>query len=291
MNMTDHSQIQEYKECGFRYKLHYKEGFRKREEDQTEHHANFGGAVHAGLEAHYKGGEWEAVKKAFCAAYPVQLDSDDKAKTQENGLTLLKSYVSRYGEQDKARWEVLSVEETDTFQVVGGVDHVVKLDLVVRDRASGEVYGVDHKTTGKSLDYRYWNQFDPNTQITTYCAYMEQKYGSCSGMWINGISFGFRQRMYKGEPAGFHCDMKRNLFNRNPHQVEAWRKDVLQWIAKMQEAEKTGWYGKNTAFCGWCSYRPICVAEWTPEEDEQNILVQFEKVDPMEYLKRKGMVG
>ena len=44
---------------------------------------------------------------------------------------------------------------------------------------------------------------------------------------VNALKVGFRQRAYKGEPAGFHCEFQRQIFNRNKDQVEDG--GVLVW--------------------------------------------------------------
>ena len=283
--MIDHSSLQTYRECPYRYRLAYLEGLKKREEGEAEHHANFGGAIHKGLEAHYKGGSLEQVLESFQAAYPVQLDQQDLAKTQANGRKLLQEYIRFYTEEDK-RYEIVAVEVVDSFEISFGIPYTVKLDLIVKHKSSGEFYGIDHKTTGKSLDYNYWVQFDPNAQLTGYCAYIQHRYGSCSGMYVNALSFGYRQRAYRGEPPGFHWNFQRQLFNRNKHQIEAWKEDTIGWIEDLSYSKENNRFYKNTSQCRWCSYRPICMAEWTPEKDGEQIGVLYEKVeDPMAYLK------
>lgn len=181
----------------------------------------------------------------------------------------------------------MEVENLGEMNLGEGVKYLTKIDLVVENVEQGGVYVVDHKTTGKTFDFRYWSQYEPNSQITGYCAYAEAKYGSCSGCYINGIRLGFRERKYKDEPAGFYHEFQRQLFNRNHRQVEKWKDNVLHWTDKLREAEAKDIWPKNEGACMFCSFRPICTAEWDPrdEGDRECIECQYEKVNPLAYLE------
>lgn len=285
--ISDNSQIQCFKDCQYRYWLKYHLGYKKRQEGEESHDANFGSAIHTGLETYYRGGEWDSVRDSFVKSYPDQLAPDDFAKTQANGITILKAYIEHYKEQDK-RFKILACEETDTFEITPGIRYKVKIDLIVENLEQGGIYVMDHKTTGKSLDYRYWGQFEPNSQLTGYVAYAKNRFGSCSGAYINAIRLGYRQRKYLDAPAGFYYEFQRQLFNRNQVQLDNWRLDVLRWIGQMDRAKGFG-YGKNMSQCTYCTYNPICKAEWNPvdEADRDCINIQYETVDPFAYLGSK----
>ena len=259
----DNSRLQQFKNCPESYRLKYVEKLRKREEGATEHDRNFGSAIHAGLETHYKGGNKADVREAFILGYPEQLNPDDMAKTQANGIILLDAYAKHYEKEDKG-WTIKAVEVKDTF-TVGNVTFTVKIDLVVEQQ--GCIYFVDHKTTGKAFNWTYWQQFEPNSQITAYTAYCIAKYGECSGGIINGIQLGHRKNKYMGEPAGFHYSFQRQLFNRNRQQVEAWKTDQLKWVKKFaleveleKEMSDGGVWTKNEGQCRFCSYQAICIS-------------------------------
>lgn len=284
---SDNSQLQEFKNCQYRYWLKYVLGYKKRQLGESEHDANFGSAIHSALESYYQSSEWQGIQDSFTKLYPDQLQEDDLAKTQQNGITILRAYIDHYREQDK-RFKVLACEETDTFEIAPGIRYKVKIDLIVENLEQGGIYVMDHKTTGKSFDYRYWNQFEPNSQLTGYVAYAKFRFGSCSGAYINGIRLGYRQRKYLDQPAGFYYEFQRQLFNRNQLQIDNWRLDVLRWIAQMDRAKMFG-YGKNMSQCTYCTFNPICKAEWNPvdEADRECVEIQYEKVDPFAYLAEK----
>lgn len=277
--MYDNSQLQAFKDCPERYRLKYVQQLRKREEGEESHDRNFGSAIHTGLEGLYKGKSLEESVKEFKLAYPEQLNTEDLAKTQGNGILLLDAYAKHYQEEDK-KWKVKAVEVADTFQIAPGVDFTVKIDLIIEQQ--GCIYFVDHKTTGKAFNWTYWSKFEPNSQITGYTAYCQSKFGECSGGVINGIKLGFRQNKYKGEPAGFHYEFQRQLFNRNQDQIKAWKQDTLAWISKLEESklnDSNVWL-KNENQCVYCEYKAICISC----ADEQIIEQLYEKHDAKGYL-------
>ena len=277
--MYDNSSLQTYKNCPEQYRLKYIEQLRKREEGISEHDRNFGKAIHSGLESFYKGGSIESVREYFKDCYPNQLSEEDQAKTKENGIILLEAYIKHYQEEDK-KWTIKAVEVTDTFEIAPGVLFTVKIDLVVEQQ--GCIYFVDHKTTGKAFNWNYWGQFEPNSQITAYTAYCQAKFGECSGGIINALQLGHRTRAYKGEPAGFHYAFQRQLFNRNRHQIEAWKQDTLLWIKSLEEAKQdtSNVWRKNEGQCRFCSYQAVCISV----NDEQVKEQLYEKHNAEEYL-------
>lgn len=279
----DNSQLQTFKDCPEKYRLRYLEGLKKREEGVDEHDKEFGKAIHAGLEAYYKKASMVEVKKAFSDNYPLQLNGEDLAKTQANGLLLLDGYAKHYAEQDK-QWTVKAVEVADEFELAPGILFTVKIDLVVEQQ--GCIYFVDHKTTGKTFNWAYWGQFEPNSQLSAYTAYCQAKYGECSGGIINAIQLGYRQRAYKGEPAGFHYGFQRQLFNRNQSQIKAWKEDTKGWINRLEatKEDEGGPWLKNEGQCRFCSYKEICISV----NDEQVKEQLYEKVNPKEYLNDNG---
>ena len=284
----DNSKLQTFKDCPEKYRLKNILGLKKREEGHEEHDKNFGKAIHAGLELHYKGKSLDEIKEAFSKDYMVQLNEEDKAKTQENGLTLLEAYIKHYTQEDK-KWTIKAVEVADTFEIAPGLPFMVKIDLVVEQQ--GCIYFVDHKTTGKAFNWTYWGQFEPNPQITAYTAYCQSKFGECSGGIINALQLGLRQRAYKGEPPGFHFEFQRQLFNRNRQQVEAWKQDTLYWIKHIEQEQKgngnNDTWRKNEGQCRFCSFKEICISC----ADEQIIEQLYEVTNPNDYLENKEVLS
>lgn len=266
------SELQSYKNCPLQWRFQWDLGLRKREDEASEHHLRFGNAIHKGLEQLYLGRNWEAVKDAFLKAYPVQLDANDKAKTAENGITALAAYAKQYREQDRKQWRVIATEtrSDDPWSV--------KPDLIVENTEHGGLWLVDHKTTGRYLNYDYWEQFQPNSQITHYLDYATQTYGVIEGFIINAISFRFRERAYKGEPAGFWHKFERQVFNRNASQFQFERLSRADWIADLERSQSNGFWRTNTGACRFCSFKTLCAPGWTWEDDRELIEIQYRQI-------------
>ena len=273
----DNSSLQQFKDCPERYRLRFIERLHKREEGIESHDKNFGKAIHAGLEAHYTG---KSYKEAFEKDYGIQLDIEDKAKTLENGLLGLQEYVKFYEREDK-EFEVLEVEQPDEIELVPGIKFIVKRDMVIK--LQGCVYVMEHKTTKKSLGWDYWGQFEPNSQITAQTYSCQLKYGECSGVIVNVLQFGHRERAYKGEPAGAYHKFQRQVFNRTKEQCEAWRQDTIKWIDKINKcSEDRDIWNKNEGQCRYCSYKEVCNSLC----DEQIVEQLYERIEnPFSYLE------
>lgn len=273
-----HSHLQCYKACPLKFKLTYIENLVKVDNDKSEHNLIYGQAIHEGLKQIYLGDSLEASQKAFKTIYHTQLDPDDTAKTQANGLEVLKQYVARWAEEDK-KWKVLSADTKDIFEY-GDDEFKTTLDLVIENKEYGGIYGVDHKTAGGNnalLSYQFWNQFEPNSQITKYSSYIKSKYGDCSGFYINAIGIRFLKNKYKDSPAGLNLRFQRQMFNRTDQQMKDEEADSKWWIDRIEQSRESGYYGTNTDSCKFCGFRPICSSGWTMQNDEDLILVQYKR--------------
>lgn len=313
----DNSQLQAYKDCPEKYRLRYIENLQKRVTGEEDHHKNFGQGIHAALEVYYKHRQSKTLllkkeyHQAFLNIYPVSLKEEDLAKSPEGGTALLDAYINHYARQDEDM-EVLAVEVTDTFPI--GIDpstdeevmFTIKLDAVVKKQ--GCIYALEHKTTGKSFGYGYWNQFDPNSQMTAQTAYVKWKYGECSGVIVNAMRFGYAEknvlldyedikysnREFKYNKyhkkdmwhhTGFFQEFQRNVINRDAQQVEAWKLDQMDWILSIRQdktfsREKQSWR-KNEGNCVYCNYREVCISV----NDAQIIEQLYELKDQQGYLK------
>lgn len=304
----DNSQLNTYKNCPEQYRLKYIEQLRKRQLGEESHDKEFGGAIHAGIEQLYLGRGVEAAKRAFTERYGQSLMVADKAKTPENGLRVIESYAGRWLGEDANLQKTLAVEVTDNF-MVGGVEHIVKIDRVFEQQ--GNIYFMDHKTTGKTLSPYYWGQFEPNSQITAYTAYCQEKYGDCAGGLINAISVTWRDKAklfqvgdkeadnysikevkyskyYKSDmvyASGLKVDFKREIFNRTRQQVKDWREQTEEWCQRLAKDKACqGTWLKNEGGCYWCEYKDIC----NSLADEQIIEAVYEKHNATEYLNERG---
>lgn len=271
MKSYSNSELQSYKDCPLKWFLQWRLALRSIDGESSEHHLRFGAAFHAGLEQLYRGNGLTAARDAFVAGYPTQLDPNDRAKTQANGIRTLVDYANRWREEDR-RYRVIAIEtrSDDPWSV--------KPDLIVENIEQGGVYLMDHKTTGSYLDYKYWGQFEPNSQVTHYLDYAQSEYGPIEGFIINAISFRFLLKASKNGPAGFWNNFERQTFNRRPAQLDYERVSRQLWIEDLERSVEVGFYRTNTSSCYNCSFRSICAPGWTWEEDRELILLNYRQV-------------
>ena len=277
MRVLDWSQVSTYRNCPLSYYFKYELGIRRQTDGEESHDRNYGKAIHAALEAYYIGKKQEECVGKFKESYPVQLDSEDLAKTRENGELLLAGYFKRY-KDDFSKYKVVDVEKRLDFEIEG-VRFCAKVDTVVENIKYGGIYSLEHKTTGKTLTYDYWGQYEPNHQLNFQTKAIEANYGQCSGVIIDAMSFGFRKRAYKGEEAGFHMNFERQEFNINKAQQEIWKASTLATVEELKVSRGASSWPMNTTQCRFCSCKEICKAGWTWPEDKDLILLSYEVME------------
>lgn len=264
------SLIAEFNRCQLSAFYRYEKHLHRIDEDASAHHLSFGSAGHKALEVLYTGGTMDDAKMAFRKYYPVQLDPNDLAKTADNGCFTIEKYWDHY-QSDKG-WKILAVEGREFTEDNFGI----KPDLIVKDK-NDSIYVVDHKFTGAYLNADYFTQYEPNSQITQYIRWVKERYGYCDGFIVNAVALRYRQRAYKGEPAGFWCAFERQVYNRTSSQIERTVTATQDTIADIERAKQRGYWRPNeqSNACKFCSYKVLCGAGWSWEEDESLILSQF----------------
>lgn len=267
------SYLQRYRECPLACFYHYELKLRKREEGSESHHMAYSRAFHDGLRHLYLGSSLREAQDTFLEGYPRQLDQSDNAKTRQNGIKCMGLYAQRWKEEDR-KYRVLTVEELSNQED----GFVVKLDLVLQHVDTEQIYAMDHKVTGKYLNFDYWMQFEPNSQIVEYVRYVQEKFGFCDGFIVNAIMLRWLQKASKNGPAGLWCNFERQTFNVNPRQMEADKDSRTYWIDRVEDSKATGRWGLNTSSCKFCEYRDLCKAGWFYPEDEELISISYRRV-------------
>lgn len=286
-----YSQLSTYAACPTRYKFRYVDQLSPFAE--PDHDLRFGRAWDAAMNCRYSGGSMEDCQQAFADEYPedqypTTLPFWSPGKSFNGGLQGVEQYVDKWAEDDQW-WDVVSVQTRD---VKDGDDESrsVVLDLVVRDKRDGLIYGVDSKTTGKYLDANYASQFDPHSQIRQYVDHLQSKYGECGGFYISAASFRHRTKAYtprKGPdkgvqlPAGDWCDFKRYLFNPNHEAVEQEKQSFSNWVRKIETDKQSGLWAYNTEQCVRgpiiCPYHRICSAGYQWPKDAMLIEQYYQR--------------
>lgn len=253
-----HSERSTFNSCPYKFRLE-KVGLRRcvaspRSEDRT-----FGFALHAALDLFYKNKRWSEVIDAYTAVYPAEKEYKTKAKDFQSGLLALEAYRDFWSEQDKL-WEVLGSEVADQV-TFNEEEHSLHIDLIAKNKQTGEIYAWDHKTTDKALGKGFWKKYELDSQVTRYTKWVMDKYGSCGGFIINGIQVGHRERAYKGEPAGYYQKFERQPFSRNAQQIKAWEDSERDWASLIDYCQATETWPKHLgSLCGWCDFYELCMS-------------------------------
>lgn len=124
----------------------------------------FGTGTHAALEAWYRA--WQAgedrLGAAFAAIDALEVDEIDRVRMR----VLVAAYDARWGAED---WEVLAVEVEFRYWL-GDIEIGGKIDALIRERATGRVFVVEHKTStaDTSPGSPYWDRLAIDTQVSIY---------------------------------------------------------------------------------------------------------------------------
>ena len=176
--VVSYSELSTYRSCPLKHLLAYKERWTKPPEEGSP--LSKGTLWHAVMEIHYLGiqafqrgniktreelHEWVAQRLALLL---WDQDTGEQSELQQLILWMYQGHLERYGIDEQ--WEILGVE-TKIQQRLPGPDgpspYILKgkLDLVVRDRATGKIWVVDHKS-GANLPVE--EDLDMNDQFGLY---------------------------------------------------------------------------------------------------------------------------
>lgn len=168
------SRLAVFGQCQRLHDLQYVRGYRPAVESES---MAWGSLLHAGLEAwwraHQRGEallaltEAEAAMAAYRAAHATAIDDAAYARAE----VLIVAYDARWS-PSMAEYEVLGVEIEFVAMIPGRKRLRVagKLDVLVRKRADGSLWYVEHKTSGADLSEgsTYWQRLRMDPQISIY---------------------------------------------------------------------------------------------------------------------------
>lgn len=197
--------------------------------------------------------------------------SDHNTKTRENLIRTFVWYLDQFGADDTCETVILSdgqaaVEHSFQLDVDNGIILSGHIDRLVT--FGGKVYVQDQKTTGTTITARFFNQFNPDTQMSLYTFAGRALFGNpVSGVMIDGaqIAVGFTR-------------FERGFTYRDEGSLNEWYDDAMFHIETAQRASREKHFPKNTSSCGnygGCQFRHICSRG--PAVREQFLKADFEK--------------
>ncbi len=264
--MLDSTQLLSYMDCPEKYRLSFIEGLQKAEPGESELPKLFGSALHRGLEAFNQALPPQEATRLAQAAYQVEVPETEHLYRPEHLTSILKEY-SIYHLQNFGDWNVLEVEQPFVWQPDGQTDFLVKSDL--RIQRGEDHYAVNYKTTRKYVDEGFWKKWSMHFQTKAEVEACRVKYGSCTGLILVVLQFGYRQRAYKGDPPGFWCRVSHQELNVAEHQLADWHETVKSWISRMKvdswNDETNDPWPKHESNCGWCEYYELCLSSGNPQ--------------------------
>lgn len=141
---------------------------------------------------------------------------------------------------------------------------------------AGQIWVVDRKTTKHAIDERYFKQYSPDNQMSTYSLAGKIIYN----LPVQGVIVDAAQVMVT------FSRFQRGFAHRTEAQIEEWIGDTQIYLSNAEEYAERDYWPQNDKACfnyGGCPFRPICSR--SPEVREQflNDKTQYTKLiwDPL----------
>ncbi len=195
---------------------------------------------------------------------------DDPAKTyiMDNGKPAVE--LSFKFELDWGPTVLDSISSPQPYLLCGHLDRVVSF--------SGHLYVMDRKTTTTTPGSYFFDQFEPNNQMSLYTLASQVLFESP----IRGVIIDVAQI------AVDFSRYVRGFTYRTPDQLEEWTKDLEFWFNLAESYAEANYWPMNEASCynfGGCKFRGICSK--SPQVREAFLRSEFEKGEPWNPLKSR----
>jgi hypothetical protein len=170
-NLLTVSRLRTWRDCKRRHQLMYLKGWRPRREDEA---ISFGRLAHEGLERWWKAAPGQRLAEALAAVPGRAQDLYQEVAVRE----LLRAYDAKWA-SDMNGLDVIAVEASFTAPLLnpetGAASRTFllagKVDGIVRERATGRVLLLEHKTTSDPIDdptATYWRKLAMDGQVSHY---------------------------------------------------------------------------------------------------------------------------
>jgi hypothetical protein len=276
------------KECPRKYQYHMIEQWRGRGESI---HLEYGILYHAALEEYdrmkLEGGmshddavRWvvrELLTKTWRHGLPWRgakdLPADDKAslKSRENLVRTVVWYLNKF-KDDPAKTLMHPVtgkpmvELHFQFEIEGGYSLCGYLDRVVEFQE--QPFVMDRKTTTSTLGSYYFEQFDPDNQMSVYTVASQVAFHTpVKGVIVDAaqIAVGFSRFV-------------RSFVFKTADQIDEWMKDLYVYLEQARGYAERGYWPQNDKSChkyGGCAFREICSK--SPQVREKFLETHFQR--------------
>ena len=223
----------------------------------------FGTAIHKGLETWYLSRDEDAAIEAFKHASKALVSLHDKDKRHpNNGITILKNYFNVYrndpfeivsddkGPLIERDFEALFTEFIFKRKIVT-VNLFGRIDCILRNRDTDEIFVCDHKTTS-SLGQQFYQRISPNFQYTTYLWAAQKVLGlNTNRFLVNGI-----------QVAKTKSDLARQFTTRDDTDYSELKIAIVSAVTDYLANRLSGEWPMNApgpcTNWGGCQYREVC---------------------------------
>lgn len=197
---------------------------------------------------------------------------DDSAETfvLDNGkpaVELSFNFELQYGPGQDEEW-AQGHKEVRPYLLCGHLDRIV--------RYSGDLYVMDHKTTSTTPGPFYWQQWEPNNQMSLYTLASQVILGSpIRGVILDVLQIGPDFSRFT-----------RGFTYRTPDQLEEWLDGTKRWLQSAENCATESFWPMNDTACdkfGGCEFREICSR--SPQVRERFLQSNFERKEPWNPLK------
>lgn len=263
----DSTSIKLAEECLYKYKLKLIEGWQP---ETLSVHLRFGQHYATALEHYHKfvalgidhdEAVYLVVKEALEDTWDRPEDgeagpweSDHNVKTRANLIRTIIWYLEQFGKDDAVSTLILSdgvpaVEHSFALPVDNGIVFAGHLDRL--GVYAGDPYVQDQKTTGSTITQRYFEGFNPDTQMSMYTFAGKVAYGiPVKGVIIDAaqIAVGFSR-------------FERGFTFRVEAQLNEWYDHTMYHIEVARKATRENFFPMNRSSCGnygGCEFRDIC---------------------------------
>ena len=292
VGVFDNSALNVYMACPRKFLYNHELCIGKRQESAA---ITVGSAVHEFMSAMWKGKDFDECLLAMVGyfdndeAYPIDPRIDQETIGKRGGqmysiewlISLMDIYFHRY-QLIAEPFEILKdsdgdpyVEEGFAIDMEDGI-FTGKIDAIVRDRNTGRLWVVDHKTTRLTLGDRFTMQFRPNNQLTGYMLAIRELFGEMpEGCIVNAIRVG-QLKTLTVEQAYQKMFLRIRTYRTSGdldsriHQIRATMRDINALRAEGPNA----YYQNAPTACnyyGGCGYKAMCM---TSDADVMDAVVQ-----------------
>lgn len=205
--------------------------------------------------------------------------SDHNTKTRENLIRTIVWYIDQFGDDDSCQTVILSsgqpaVEHSFRLDADNGIILCGHLDRLIE--YGKHIYIQDQKTTQSTITSRYFDGYNPDSQMSLYTFAGKSLFGlPIKGVMIDAaqIAVGFTR-------------FERGFSFRTEDQLNEWYDHSMYHIEKARQATRDNYFPLNPSSCsqyGGCEFRHICSkAPSIREQFLKGDFVQKKRWDPME---------